>query len=221
MLGKSRNAVIFQWFMIPDVRKVCSLKRRVRKQLFGREMQNGTPLWREARFQVKMYKRPHSRSNFRSPDLKKHPAVARSTFSIQNVKKLTGTGQFWTFRCPKMARRCGAKHICNSKCAKHLSFGAILELPISKNCTPLWREAHFQFKTLKKLTGSGQFWTFRCPKMARRCGAKHVCKAKSTKHLHFRTLLDLQTWKRFPTEEIDRFILIQACINQSVSQSIT
>ena len=31
MLGTSRIAVFFQWFVVPDVRKVGSLKRRVRR----------------------------------------------------------------------------------------------------------------------------------------------------------------------------------------------
>ena len=34
MLGTSRIAVFFQWFVLPDVRKVASLKRRVRMYLF-------------------------------------------------------------------------------------------------------------------------------------------------------------------------------------------
>ena len=56
MLGKSRSAMIFQWFVAPDVRKVGSLKRRARRYLFSREMKIGKPLWREAHFQVKMTK---------------------------------------------------------------------------------------------------------------------------------------------------------------------
>jgi len=48
-------------------------------------MKNGTPLWREARFEVRMYKTPHGRT------------------------------------------RCGAKHICQSKCAKHRGRGPIFE----------------------------------------------------------------------------------------------
>ena len=56
MLGTSRIAVFFQWFVVPDVRKVASLKRRVRRWLFIRQVKNGTPLWREAHLQVKMHK---------------------------------------------------------------------------------------------------------------------------------------------------------------------
>ena len=69
-----------------------------------------TALWREARFQVKMYKA--------------HP------FSEH----------FWKLRCRKSARRCGAKHISKSKCTKHTILGALLEVEMSKKCTPLWRE---------------------------------------------------------------------------------
>ena len=36
-----------------------------------------------------------------------------------------------------------------SKCTKHLSLGPLLEVEMSKKCTPLWREAHFQVKMLK------------------------------------------------------------------------
>ena len=54
-------------------------------------------------------------------------------------------------RCRKSARRCGAKHISKSKCTKHLSVGPLSEVEMSKKCTPLWREAHFQVKMLKAL----------------------------------------------------------------------
>ena len=47
---------VFQWFVAPGGRKVGSLKRRVRSQLARWEMKNCTPLWREAHFEVKMYK---------------------------------------------------------------------------------------------------------------------------------------------------------------------
>ena len=46
---------------------------------------------------------------------KLHAAVARSTFASQNTKKLTFREHFWKLRCRKMARRCGAKHICKPK----------------------------------------------------------------------------------------------------------
>ena len=36
-----------------------------------------------------------------------------------------------------------------SKCTKHQGFGPLLEVAMSKKCTPLWREAHFQVKMYK------------------------------------------------------------------------
>ena len=118
-VGKSRNTVFFQWSVAPEGRKVGSLKRRVRTQLATGAMKNCTPLWREAHFQVKMYKTPGVRTTFGSYDV------------------------------AKVARRCGAKHISKSKCTKHKGFGPLLEVAMLKKCTPLWREAHFQVKMYK------------------------------------------------------------------------
>ena len=149
-VGKSRNTVFFQWFGAPEGRKVGSLKRRVRSQLARWEMKNCTPLWREAHFQVKMYKTPQDRTTFGSCDVEKvHAVVARSTFRSQNVKSTRGSDHFWKLRCRKSARRRGAKHISKSKCTKHTMVGALLEVEMSKKCTPLWREAHFEVKTYK------------------------------------------------------------------------
>ena len=118
-VGKSRNIMFFQWFVAPEGGKVGLLKRRVRSHLGRWEMTNCTPLWREAHLEAKMYKAPQLRSTFGSCDVEQH------------------------------ARRCGAKHISKSKCTKDLSFGALLEVAMSKKCTPLWREAHFQVKIYK------------------------------------------------------------------------
>ena len=143
-VGKSRNTVFFQWFGAPEGRKVGSLKRRVRSQLARWEMKNCTLLWREAHFEVKIYKAHHSRTTFGSWDVEKvHAVVARSTFASQNVQNTSASDHFWKLRCRKSARRCGAKHISKSKCTKHLSVAPLLEVTMSKKCTPLWREAHF------------------------------------------------------------------------------
>ena len=151
-VGKSRNTVFFQWFVAPEGRKVGSLKRRVRSQLATGAMKNCTPLWREAHFEVKSVKNWRSRTTFGSWDVKKvHAVVARSTFRSQNVQNTPGPDHFWQLRCRKSAHRCGAKHISKSKCTKHTILGPLLEAQMSKKCTPLWREAHFQVKMLKTL----------------------------------------------------------------------
>ena len=93
---------------------------------------------------------------------------------------------------------------------------------MSKKCTPLWREAHFEVKMLKKhhirttfgscdvekvhavvarstfrsqnvnTRGSDHLWTLRCRKSARHCGAKHISKWKCKKHTMFGPLLEVQ-----------------------------
>ena len=80
---------------------------------------------------------------------KVHAVVARSTFPSQNGQNTRGADHFWKLRCRKSARRCGAKHISKSKCTKHTNVGPLLEVAMSKKCTPLWREAHFQVKMYK------------------------------------------------------------------------
>ena len=107
-------------------------------------------MWREAHFQVKMYKTLQRRTTFGSCDVEKaHAVVARSTFPSQNVQNTTCSRHFWRFGCWKSARRCGAKHISKSICTKHHMFAPLLEVRMLKKCTPLWREAHFQVKMYK------------------------------------------------------------------------
>ena len=97
---------------------------------------------------------------------KLHAVVARSTprsehfwklrcrksacrCGAKHIAKSKCTNHFWKLPCQKSARRCGAKHVSKSKCTKHLSVGPLLEVEISKRCTPFWCEAHFQVKILK------------------------------------------------------------------------
>ena len=149
-VGKSRNTVFSQWFGAPEGRKVGSLKRRVRSQLARWEMKSCTPLWREAHLEVKMLKTPGVRTTSGSWDVEKvHAVVARSTFRSQNVQSTPFSDHFWKLRCWKSARRCGAKHVSKSKCTKHTSSGPLLAVEMTKKCTPLWREAHFEVKMYK------------------------------------------------------------------------
>ena len=81
-----------------------------------------TPLWREAHFEVKMYKTHELRTTFSTCDVEKvHAIVARSTFRSQNVKNTPAPDHFWNLR---------------------------VEMS-SKKCTAWWREAHFEVKMLK------------------------------------------------------------------------
>ena len=119
-VGKSRNIVFFQWFVCGSGGSKSRLAKAAGAEPSGQMR-----------------------------DEKVHAVVAGSTFPSQNVQNTPGSDHFWKLRCPKSARRCGAKHISKSKCTKRISFGALLEVAMSKSCTPMWREAHFEVKMHK------------------------------------------------------------------------
>ena len=196
-VGKSRNTVFFQWFVAQEGRKVGSLKQRVRSQLARWEIKNWTPLWREAHFEVKMYKTHQLRTIFISGDVEKvYAVVARSTFRSQNVQSTPAPDHFWQLRCRKSVRRCGAKRISKSKCTRHTSSGPLLAVEMSKKCTPLWREEHFEVKMYKTHQLRTTFGSWGRWKSARRCGAKHIWKSKCTKHTMVGALLEVEMSKK-------------------------
>ena len=168
MLEKSRNAVFSRWSVCRVSPKVGLLKRRVRSHVVRGEIKNCTPLWRKAHFQVEMYKTWGVRSTFVSSDVEKmHAAVVKRTFGSENVKKLRVREHFLKFRCRKIARRCGEKHIMKSKCTKHVGFGALFQVLMSKNCTPLWRNAHLEVKLHKTWGVRSTFWSSDVEKLVR------------------------------------------------------
>ena len=83
----------------------CTKHTMVGPLLEAEKSKKCTPLWREAHFQVKMYKAHHVWTTFGSWDVEKvHAVVARSTFRSQTVQNTPCTDHFWRFRC---ARDCG------------------------------------------------------------------------------------------------------------------
>ena len=102
-------------------RKVGSLKRRVRSHLARWEMNNCTPLWREAHFQVKFTK---------------HHMLG-PLLEIAMSKKCTPLWREAHFEV-KMHK---THHV-------RTTFGKVA---MSKKCTPLWREAHFEVKMHKTI----------------------------------------------------------------------
>ena len=128
--GKPRNTMFFQWFVAPEGRKVCSLKRRVQSHLARWEMKSCTPVWREAHLKVQKLRTSHVWSTFGSWAVEKmHAVVARSTSRSQKAQ---------------------------SHKADH-SRRALLEVEMSKKCTPLWGEAHFEVKRVKNWRSRSAF----------------------------------------------------------------
>ena len=75
--------------------------------------------------------------------------ICGSWGSKSRLAKGSECGAMWPDEKWKIARRCGAKHISESTSTKHTILRPLLEVVMSKKCTPLWRKAHFQVKMCK------------------------------------------------------------------------
>ena len=195
-VGKSRNTVFFQWFVAQEGRKVGSLKRRVRSQLARWEMKNCTPLWREAHFQVKMYKAHQLQTIFTSWDVEKvHAVVARSTFPSQNAKNTPAPDHFWQLRCRKVhtvvARSTFRSQNAQSKPAPD-HFWQLRCWKSARRCGA----KHISKSKCTKHTMVGALLEVEMSKSAHRCGAKHISKSKCTKQTSSGPLLAVEMLKK-------------------------
>ena len=112
---------VFPMFCRSGGSKSRLLKRRVRSQLARWEMNNCTPLWREAHFgSQKCGKLRTSEHFFEVQMLKKcTPVWCEALFQVKTLKTFqVRTDHCWKLRRRKSAQRCGAKHIWKSKVSK-------------------------------------------------------------------------------------------------------
>ena len=152
--------------------------------------------WKEEQKREEQKREDQRRESLRRKKIQVPEKVSRKTLCFSNdswlrrVEKYArysgGCGASWPDERWKSARRCGAKHISKSKCTKRTMLGPLLEVEMSKKCTPLWREAPC----------SDHFWKLRCLKSAGRCGAKHISKSKCTKHTMLGPLLEVEMSKK-------------------------
>ena len=136
-VGKSRNTVFFRCVVAPEGRKSKSRLAKAADAETSGEMRNE----------------------------KLHAVVARSRLWSEKVQNTWVSDHFWKLRYRKSVRRCGAKHISKSKCTKHTMLTPLLQVAMSKKCTPLWRETHFEdfrSENVQNTTCSRRFWRFRC-----------------------------------------------------------
>ena len=109
-------------------------------------------------------------------DEKLHAVVARSTFRSQNVQNTWCSEHFWKLRCPKSARRFGAKHISKSKCTRHTILGPLLEVQMSKKCTPCGTK-HISKSNVQNTPCTHHFWRLRCRFAWQAQGIVHLVKS--------------------------------------------
>ena len=137
-------------------------------------------------------------------DEKLHGVVVRSTFPSQNVQnapcsehfwKLRMLAALWKLRCRKSARRCGAKHMSKSKGTKHTMLRPLLEIQMSKKCTPLWRKAHLKVKMYKTLQYRSTFRSWDIEKV-HAVVARSTCPSQNVQNTCSRPLLEVDMSKK-------------------------
>ena len=86
-------------------------------------------------------------------DEKLHAVVARSTFPSQKVQTtpplLSVRTTLGTCDVEKVHAVVARSTFPSQNVQNTTRFGPLLEVAMSKKCTPLWREAHFQVKSVK------------------------------------------------------------------------
>jgi len=147
--------------------------------LFDAQMSKKCTLfWREAHFQVKMYKTHHVRTTFGGSDVE--------------------------FR--KSGCRCGAKHISKSKCTKHTMFGPLLEAEMSscEKVHAVVARSTVPSPNVKNTRVSDHFWRFRCRFPSLHFNSLHYTTWHDTT-LHFERLR-CSSVRPAPAQQIDRWI---------------
>ena len=174
MLEKSRNAVFFQWFVCRVSQKVGSLKRRLRSHVVRGEIKNCTPLWREAHFQSKCASRYMFGPLFEVAMLKNGTPLWREAhFEVKMYKTPQLRTTFWSWDVEKWHAAVARSTFWSENAKKTQGFGPLFEVEMFKNCTPLWREAHFQVNMYKTLHSRTTFWSCDVEKL-------HAAVARST-----------------------------------------
>ena len=171
-------------------------------------MKNGALLWREARCQVRIHKTRQARSHFEIAIRNNGTPLWREAHLQVKTHK---TPHAWSLFALQIARSCGAKPICKSKRTKHHMLGPLFALQMSKNRTQAVARSPFASQNGQNTSGRDRFWMLRSGKwnaavaqsafvsqnaqnttcsdhflnfsrkIARRCGAKRVCKSKCSK----------------------------------------
>ena len=177
---KSRRVAkhcIFHCFVVPQGRKVGSLKRCVRSHLGRCEMKNCAPMWHEAASEVSMVKTPQPRNAFGRWDVEKvHAGLTRSKFRSQTIKKHS-RGTFGNLIVEKMYAAV-ARSTFQSQNAETLQLRSIFGYWDVEQVHTAVAWSTCGSENGKNTTVPGHFWKLSCSKSARGCGAKHVWKLK-------------------------------------------
>ena len=77
------------------------------------------------------------------------PMICGSGWSKSRLAKAAGAEPAGQMRDEKLHAVVARSTFVSKKLKKKRTFGPLLEVEMSKKCTPLWHEAHFQVKSVK------------------------------------------------------------------------
>ena len=137
----------------------------------GKSQRGEAKKWEDRRRERVRRKQMQAREKVGKLRLTVFPMICGCAGSKSRLAKAAG-GDIWPDEKWKIAPRCGT--FPSQKCTKHTIPGPLLELEMSKKCTPLWHKAHFQVKSKKNSQSRTTF------------GSEHVEKCTSlSREAHF------------------------------------
>ena len=152
-----------------------------------------TPLWRGAHFEVKMYKTPCSDHFWKLRCWKSARCCGAKHISKSKCTKHTMLGPLLEVamlkKCTLLRREAHFEVKMYKTHHARTTFGSC---DVEKVHAVVARST-FRSQNVQNTPLSDHFWKLRCRKSACCCGAKHISKAKCTKHTTFGPLLDIQS----------------------------
>ena len=157
-----KNCSLRSTFWSSDVEK---LHAAVAKSTFGSEnvkklksSEHFLKFWcRKLCIRSKMWQK----STFYVANVKMH--VAKSTLASENVQNMSLRSTFWSSDVEKLHAAVAKAHLE----VKMLKNGALFEVQMSKNCTPLWRKAHLSSENVQNMLVRSTFWSSDVEKLVR------------------------------------------------------
>ena len=101
------------------------------------------------------------------------PMICGSGWSKSRLAKAAGAEPAGQMRDEKLHAVVARSTFVSKKLKKKRTFGPLLEVEMSKKCTPLWHEAHFQVKSVKNWGSRATFGSWDVEKV-------HAVVARST-----------------------------------------
>ena len=128
-------------------------KLTVSEDFLSSHVENCTPLWREAHLQVKMLKKLTVSEHFLKFRFRCGKNCAplwwEAHLQVKMLKNCHAWSIFWSSHVEKLRAAVARSTFASQHAKKTNGFGALFDVPMSKNGTPLWREAHVQVKMCK------------------------------------------------------------------------